>query len=89
MKKRIGTKMYDTDKAVNIGCKYFGKFGEPNGYEEQLYVTANAGQHFIYGIGGSESKYSSATITLITGEQAKEWKNSAPKPHLTADDKAK
>jgi hypothetical protein len=73
MKKRIKGKLCDTESAVLLGTKYAGKFGDLDGYEEQLYITRSK-QHFMYGIGGSDSKYPAATINLLTEFEAEEWK---------------
>lgn len=73
MQKKISKKVYDTDQASNLGCKYVGEYGQPDGYEERLFVNED-GQHFLYGIGGSESKYAEPTIELLSTEQADEWK---------------
>ena len=74
MKKTINKKVYDTDKANDLGCKYCGDFGTPYGYEERLFVTKTSGQHFLYGVGGCESKYAEPLIEPLTDEQAAEWK---------------
>jgi len=73
MKKRIKGKLCDTETAELLGTKYVGEFGQPDGYEEQLFLTKTK-QYFIYGMGGSESKYNEPAIVLITEEQAGEWK---------------
>ena len=73
MKATIKRKVYDTDTATSLGSKYVGEFGEPTGYEERLYITKTK-QYFIYGVGGSESKYSEPIIEPITEEQADDWK---------------
>jgi hypothetical protein len=75
MKKTINRKVYDTEKSTDLGCKYFGDYGSPGGYEERLFA-AKSGQHFLYGVGGSESKHSTPSIELLTEDQAKEWQNS-------------
>jgi hypothetical protein len=76
MKKTINRKVYDTEKATHLGRKCVGEFGQPNGYEEQLFVVKKGqqNQHFIYGVGGPESKYSEPAIELITDTQASKWK---------------
>ena len=74
MKKRIGNVYYDTDKADLIEYKYVGEFGQPDGYEERLFVTKNTKQHFLYGVGGPDSRYNSETIKPVTDAQAEEWK---------------
>ena len=73
MKKRIKGKLCDTESAVLLGTKYVGEFGDLDGYEEQLYITRSK-QHFMYGIGGSDSKYPAAAINLLTEAEAEEWK---------------
>jgi hypothetical protein len=72
MKVTINRKVYDTEKADYIGGKFVGEFGEPGGYEEQMFVT-KAGQHFIYGAGGPESPYAEPEIKLISDDEAKSW----------------
>jgi len=72
MKRRIKGKLCDTESATHLGTIYAGAFGDPNGYEEQLFVTKTK-QYFIYGIGGAESKYINESIELLTDEQAAEW----------------
>ena len=77
MKETINRKVYDTDNAKMLGCKYVGEFGQSDGYEERLLVT-KAGHHFIYGVGGAESKYIKPTIKPLTDKQAEEWKKENP-----------
>ena len=72
MKTTIKKKTYDTDTATHLGGRYFGEFGQPDGYEEQLFA-AETGQHFIYGVGGSDSPYAKPEIKLISEEQAEHW----------------
>lgn len=72
MQKTINKKVYDTDAAEQLGCKYVGEFGQSDGYEEKLFVTGDK-QHFIYGFGGSESAYSEPEIKLISNDEAEEW----------------
>ena len=72
MKKRTYGKLCDTESATLVGAKSFGEFGDPAGYEEQLFITRTK-HYFIYGVGGAESKYAKPDITLITDEAAEEW----------------
>jgi len=72
MKKLINKKWYDTKTATLISGKCVGAFGDTDGYEEQLFITKD-GQHFIYGVGGADSKYSKPIIELFTAEQVQEW----------------
>ena len=73
MKATIKKKTYDTDVATSIGHKYFGEFGQSDGYEEQLFVT-EGGQHFLYGVGGADSPYSEPEIKPFTNKEADAWK---------------
>ena len=73
MRKRIKGKFCDTESATKLGTKCEGEFGDPTGYEEQLFVTRTK-QYFLYGIGGGESKYKKEDIKLITADEAEAWK---------------
>jgi hypothetical protein len=73
MRKIIDKKTYDTSTAKLLGVKHVGEYGNPDGYEEQLFITKSK-QHFIYGIGGLESVYKKPAIKLIDDKQADEWK---------------
>jgi len=73
MRKVINKKTYDTNTAKLLGVKYAGEFGDPDGYEEQLFITKNK-DYFMYGIGGAESKYIKPVIILITEKEAEDWK---------------
>lgn len=72
MKKIIKGKLCDTETATLIGTAYTGKFGDADGYEEQLFVTKTK-NHFIYGVGGDESKYTKPTLKLLTDEETTLW----------------
>jgi len=73
MKALIDGKTYNTDTAASLGCRYVGDFGEPSGYEEQLFITKK-GKHFLYGVGGDDSPYSKPKIWPISDEEAESWK---------------
>lgn len=72
MKKTIGRKVYNTDTATLIKTNAVSYFGDPAGYEETLYKTPK-GEYFVYGVGGPESKYPEAQITVITAEEAENF----------------
>ena len=72
MKKRINKKMCDTESAKLIGTKCVGEFGQPDGYEEQLFVTKTK-HYFFYGNGGPESKYPKEDVALVSDEDAAAW----------------
>ena len=74
MKRTIKNIVCDTKKATHLGGKSVEEFGNPYGYEEQLYITED-GQHFIYGAGGSDSPYKKPLIKLLSNENAENWKN--------------
>jgi hypothetical protein len=73
LKAKIGRTVYDTDNAANLGCKYVGDFGQPEGYEEKLYST-ESGKFFLYGAGGIDSPYGEPSIKLLTDIQANKWR---------------
>jgi hypothetical protein len=73
MKKTIEKKVYDTEKDTHIAQRFAGEFGTSGGFEEQLFITKDK-QHYIYGVGGSESPYPKPTIALLTDEEAENWK---------------
>ena len=72
MRKIINKKTYNTKTAKLLGVKYSGQFGDPDGYEEQLFITKNK-DYFLYGVGGPESKYAKQTISLIAAKEAENW----------------
>ena len=74
MKKIICKVEYDTENATVVEKRTFGAFGDPAGYEETLYVTAN-GKYFLYVKGGAESIYPEENIKRLSADKANEWKN--------------
>lgn len=73
MKSIICKKTYDTDDSTMIGTRCVGEFGQPNGYEEQLFVTKD-GFFFFYGVGGEDSPYGSPSIKRASKKVADLWK---------------
>ena len=73
MKKIICKVEYDTENATIVEKRTFGDFGDPAGYEETLYVTAN-GKYFLYVNGGAESIYPEENIKRLSADKANEWK---------------
>lgn len=72
MTKNIDGVVFDTgDSTVDKKFTY-GAPGDPAGYEETLYITAD-GRYFIYTNGGKASRYPSEDITPIARERLKEW----------------
>ena len=72
MKKVICKVEYDTDASELIQKKVFGVFGDPKGYEETLYKTAE-GKYFLYCNGGAESPYTEETIKRMAKDKVKDW----------------
>ncbi len=72
MKKIICKYEYDTENAVIVKKCTFGSFGDPAGYEETLYQTAD-GKYFIYVNGGAESPYVKEDIKRIAKTKIEEW----------------
>ena len=72
MKKTICKYEYDTETSVIIKKRTEGAYGDPAGYEETLYQTAD-GKFFIYVNGGAESPYTKEDIKRISKEKAALW----------------
>lgn len=72
MKKIICKYEYDTQNANLIKKATFGNFGDPCGYEESLYETAD-GKYFIYVCGGAESPYPTEDIKRIAKTKIQTW----------------
>ena len=73
MKKIICKVEYDTETAQLISKVTSGEFGDPAGYEESLYETAD-GKFFIYVNGGAESIYAKEDIKRLAKNKVDEWK---------------
>ena len=90
MKKIINNKVYDTNKATEVGSWESGRGGGFNHIAETLYQK-RTGEFFLHGEGGPQTKYAmsvgqgnwsgSEQIIPLTWENAKEWAES----HLEAD----
>ncbi len=72
MKKIICKKEYDTEASTLVKKCTYGYYGDPAGYEESLYQTAD-GLYFIYVNGGEESPYKSEDIKRASKAKAEEW----------------
>ncbi len=73
MKKIICKVEYDTEASELIAKNTYGEFGQADGYEESLYVTAD-GKYFLYTNGGEKSKYTNENITRMSAAKADEWR---------------
>ena len=72
MKKIICGTEYDTAASTVVKKVVNGLYGDPAGYEETLYVTAE-GKYFLYTNGGEESKYTSEGIKRMSKKAADAW----------------
>ena len=75
MKKTICKVEYDTEASELLQKYTHGCFGDPEGYEECLYVT-QGGKYFLYVNGGEESIHPVENITRMSAAKAEEWKAS-------------
>ena len=76
MKKIICKVEYDTDNSELIFKNVSGEFGDPAGYEESLYKTAD-GKFFLYVNGGADSIYPKEDIKRMAAKKAEEWQANA------------
>lgn len=60
---------YDTETSTLIGNRTFGEFGDPTGYEINIYKTKN-NLYFLVGIGGAESPYPTETLEPLKKDEA-------------------
>jgi hypothetical protein len=72
MKKIICGTEYDTAASTVVKKVVNGFFGDPAGYEETLYVTAD-GKYFLYTNGGEDSKYTTEKIVRMSKKSADAW----------------
>ena len=72
MKKIICKVEYDTETSEIVAKFTSGELGDPAGYEETLYKTAD-GKFFIYTNGGAESIYTEENIKRISKDKAEAW----------------
>ena len=72
MQKVIDGVVYDTLTATVDKKFTSGVPGDPEGYEETLYITPD-GKYFVYTYGGVNSKYPEEGIVPIEREEVKNW----------------
>ena len=72
MKKIICKVEYDTETSTVVKKVTEGCFGDAQGYEETLYVSAD-GKYFLYTNGGEESKYPTEGIKRMSKAAAEKW----------------
>jgi hypothetical protein len=74
MKKVICKVEYDTNNAEIVAKFTRGVIGDPKGYEETLYKTAE-GKIFVYENGGADSIHPEENIKRLGANKVDEWKN--------------
>ena len=72
MTKTICGKTYNTDESTVVKKLTFGSFGDPDGFEETLYITED-GKYFFYTNGGKDSKYPKEDIKRASKAAAEKW----------------
>ena len=72
MQKIINKRLYDTEASRIVKKVTSGFYGDPAGYEETLYITAD-GYYFLYTNGGETSKYPCEKITRKSKKTAQEF----------------
>ena len=72
MQKIICKKLYDTDTSEIVKKVTYGSFGDEDGYEETLYITAD-GSYFLYENGGKSSIHPKENIKRMSKKSAEEW----------------
>ena len=92
MKKIINGRVYDTEKAKELGTyANYGSWSDFSHLEETLY-RKKTGEYFLFGEGGAATKYAEAEgqnswsggrrIMPMTYDEAREW----AEKHLEADE---
>lgn len=72
MKKVICKIEFDTESATLVQAYSFGEYGDPAGYEEDLYQTAD-GYYFLHVCGGEASIYPQEDIVRLAKTKLKAW----------------
>ena len=72
MKKIICKKEYDTETAPLIKKHIVGAYGDPAGYEEDLYQTPG-GRYFLHVGGGEASPYPTEESIRLAKTKVNEW----------------
>ena len=72
MNKVICKKVYDTETASLIQKYTYSYYGDPAGYEENLYQTTD-GLYFVHVRGGEASAYPNEDILRLAKTKVKEW----------------
>lgn len=72
MKRIICKREYDTETATLVKKYTYSYFGDPAGYEENLFQTPE-GLYFLYVKGGDSSLYPEENIMRLAKTKVSEW----------------
>ena len=72
MQKIICKKEYDTETATLVKKYTYSYFGDPAGYEENLYQTPG-GLYFLHVLGGEAAPYPQEDILRLAKTKANVW----------------
>ena len=72
MQKIICKKEYDTETATLVKKYTYSYFGDPAGYEENLYQTPG-GLYFLHVLGGVTSPYPQEDILRVAKTKVNDW----------------
>jgi hypothetical protein len=72
MKKKIKGRVYDTEKAREVGKHAVSYFGDSYGYEEIMFCK-NPSEFFLFARGGKDSQYPEEEIIPLSLEEARNW----------------
>ncbi len=72
MKRIICKREYDTKTATLVKKYTYSYFGDPAGYEENLFQTPE-GLYFLYVKGGDSSPYTEENILRLAKNKVNEW----------------
>ncbi|MBE6948072.1 MAG: hypothetical protein E7454_07495 [Ruminococcaceae bacterium] len=72
MKKIICKKEYDTETATLVKKHTVSYYGDPAGYEENLFQTPS-GLYFLYVRGGEASPYPNEDILRLAKAKVSDW----------------
>lgn len=72
MQKIICKKEYDTESATLVKKYTYSYFGDPAGFEENLYQTPG-GLYFLHVLGGETSPYPQEDIVRLAKAKVNDW----------------
>lgn len=72
MRVKIGSKVYDTARAQEVGRQTVSFFGDPYGFEEIMFQK-DGREYFLLVKGGECSQYKEEQIIPLNLQDAREW----------------